>query len=84
MADYMTPDDFAQKVEWEGGIVDALEYGLHATDLDPDDEASKPLRAAWAALEAVYREQYRPAESRVSELLDARESEDEDDEKDAR
>lgn len=42
----MTEHDFAAKVEWEGGITDALDYGLKAEDCEPGD-----LRTAWEKLE---------------------------------
>lgn len=69
MTDFMTVGDFAAKVEWEGGVVDALDYGLKADDLDPDDEASKPLREAWAEMERIYREVFAPAVGKVRDLL---------------
>lgn len=45
----MNGPDFAGKVQWEGGVVDALDYGLKHTDLDigEDDE----LRQVWQELE---------------------------------
>lgn len=55
VTDFMTPSDFASKVDWEGGIHGALEYGLKSTHLDPDDPDSTELRAAWVALEEAYR-----------------------------
>ncbi len=40
------------KVEWEGGIMEALDYGLNAADMpDGDDE----LIAAWDKLADAYR-----------------------------
>ena len=67
---YMSVGDFAAKVQWEGGVFDALDYGLKHTHLDPDDEASKELRDAWEALELVWRDQIKPASQRVEELLE--------------
>jgi hypothetical protein len=75
MSDHMTLADFVAKVDWEGGITPSLEYGLRADHLDPNDEESKPLREAWAALETAYREHYEPAERQVSELLEAMQDE---------
>jgi len=40
----------AAKVEWEGGVMDALDYGIHAVDMPVGD---KELIAAWTALENV-------------------------------
>lgn len=54
MTGYMTPARFAGKVEWEGGVFEALDYGLEHTRLDPDDSAAAELRAAWAELERLY------------------------------
>ena len=38
----MTPEDFASKVNWEGGVMDALAYGLK-----PNDAPEGPLRDLW-------------------------------------
>jgi hypothetical protein len=48
----MTEDEFLGKVEWEGGVLDALEYGLRASMLK--DQNSK-LASRWRALEAEWR-----------------------------
>lgn len=69
MPEYMDVDSFAAKVDWEGGVIDALDYGLKADDLDPADERSKPLREAWAEMERIYREAFAPAVSKVRDLL---------------
>lgn len=45
----MTKEEFAAKVDWEGGVADAVDYGLKASDLPADAPAK--VRAAWAALE---------------------------------
>lgn len=42
----MTESDFAAKIDWEGGITDALDYGLTAEHCEPG-----PLRDAWEKLE---------------------------------
>lgn len=47
----MNRADFAAKVEWEGGIFEALEYGLHSDDIDDTDQE---LQDAWSALETAY------------------------------
>jgi len=41
----------AAKVEWEGGVMDALDYGIHAADMPVGDEE---LIAAWTALENAF------------------------------
>lgn len=47
----MTVEDFYEKIEWEGGIADALAYGLHADDL-PEDAVEH--RKLWRDLEDWY------------------------------
>ncbi len=44
--DNMTASEFAAKIEWEGGIKEAYEYGLRDTHLA---EALVDLRTAWKA-----------------------------------
>lgn len=69
----MTAKRFAAKVEWEGGILDALDYGLKHTDLDPDDADSADLRAAWKELEEKYAS-IAPTVSRLEAILEDLES----------
>lgn len=52
----MSPKDFAAKVEWEGGILEALDCGLSYKDLDPNDPDSFELRRAWSSLEGAFEE----------------------------
>lgn len=47
----MTDQEFAQKVAWEGGVLDALEYGLKRSDLTDQDGR---LAIAWASLSAKW------------------------------
>lgn len=68
--EYMGPFDFAAKIDWEGGIVGALDYGLQHTELDPDDDASITLRDAWRRLEHVYRGAFTDRVSEVREALE--------------
>lgn len=51
MSGYKSRSDLAAKVDWEGGIFEALEYGITADEM-PDDE----LRVLWADLERRYSE----------------------------
>lgn len=67
--EFMTPARFASKVEWEGGVDGALEYGLKHTHLDPDDPGSAVLRAEWLALEALY-EPFEEQARYVADLLE--------------
>lgn len=47
----MNTTQFAGKVAWEGGIEEALQYGLRSTDIDGNDE----LRKAWAEMEIAWK-----------------------------
>jgi len=62
----MTPEEFAAKIEFEDGIVEALEYGLRETDLDDSDPH---LKADWARLRQIYDEHFEPMVRRVEEQL---------------
>ena len=42
----------ACKIEWEGGLMEALDYGVRTEAMPEGDEE---LTAAWADLEASYR-----------------------------
>lgn len=66
---YMTAEEFASKISWEGGVTEALEYGLKSSELDPDDEASRELRAAWIRAEGLW-EEMRLAIDGVDEVLE--------------
>ena len=41
----------ASKIQWEGGVIGALEYGLK-----PDDIGDPELRAAWQQLQQAHAE----------------------------
>lgn len=69
MPEPMLLRNFVAKVEWEGGVLQALDYGLHAEDLEETPE-SIPLREAWTALDIAYREHVQPALTRVETLLE--------------
>ena len=49
----MTKEEFRDKVEWEGGVMEAVDYGLKVTDL-PDDVPAK-VADAWHRLESALR-----------------------------
>lgn len=55
--------DAANKVEWEGGLAEALEYGITAADM-PDAE----LKTAWRAMENAYKKFTKAADA-VQDLL---------------
>jgi len=61
-----TDDEFADKVEYEGGIFGALEYGLRATDLQDPTSA---LGQAWAELTVRF-EELKPLIDEVQARLD--------------
>jgi len=48
----MTDAQFAGKIDWEGGIIGALDYGLSADDLENQDGE---LATAWRKIEELYR-----------------------------
>ena len=56
LIEYMSASDFVAKVLNEGGVVEALEYGLRPTDLDPDDPESLKIREVWTQLCAAWPE----------------------------
>lgn len=64
----MKEQEFAAKVSWEGGILEALDYGLTAEDLPPG-----ALRDAWRDLETAWQLELAPRVYRVEELLEAAE-----------
>jgi hypothetical protein len=57
----------AAKVEWEGGIIEALEYGIHAADMPAGDTG---LTAAWQALEDAF-DALQPLAATVGDMLEA-------------
>jgi hypothetical protein len=59
--------DVAAKIGWEGGILEALEYGIKAADMPEGDEE---LAAAWQALEDAFNA-VQPLAATVEELLEA-------------
>lgn len=62
----MTDEEFANKVDYEGGIFSALEYGLSAEDIKDKEGA---LYTSWLELEAKYLE-LKPLCTRVQDNLD--------------
>lgn len=64
----MTPEEFIAKIEWEGGVLDALEYGLRAEDLDDSDPE---LKGAWSDLRNDW-VNFEPALRNVEEMVEER------------
>lgn len=63
----MTDEEFANKVDYEGGTFSALEYGMKAADLKNKDGE---LYAAWLELENKYKEM-QPLCNRAQKALDS-------------
>jgi len=63
--------ELAGKVEWEGGLIEALGYGITA-DMMPEDDDE--LTEAWTALKAAYSQVEalaRPVEKMLEEAVRA-------------
>lgn len=54
------------KIEWEGGILEALEYGIKTTEMP---EGDTELTEAWALLASAY-EALQPLADAVEKLLE--------------
>lgn len=54
----MSESDFIAKIEWEGGVVGALEYGLTSNDVEPGElqNAWKELEKAWVPMQDAIEE----------------------------
>lgn len=57
--------EVAEKIDWEGGLVAALEYGLTENDM-PEGDAE--LRATWTKLREGW-EQLRPVVADIRKML---------------
>ena len=62
----MTDEEFANKVDYEGGPFGALDYGMRAEDIKNQDGE---LYAAWLELETKY-DELKPLCDRVQKALD--------------
>lgn len=51
-ARYPDRNTLANKIEWEGGILESVSYGIRAADMPEGDDE---LTAAWAALESAHK-----------------------------
>ena len=60
-------ENLAAKIEWEGGLMEALDYGI-TTEMMPEGDAE--LAEAWTKLEASFKETSKLADV-VQDLLDA-------------
>jgi hypothetical protein len=71
---YESRRDVWNKVQWEGGILEALEYGIRVDDL-PEGDAE--LAELWQRLEDAY-DALEPIQKAIEALLE--DSEDDEDE----
>lgn len=71
MSKFENRQEVADKIDWEGGYAEALDYGIKTADMPEGDtelaEAWQKLVDAWGPFEA--------AANAVNELLEAAESE---------
>lgn len=70
----MTPIELAGKVEWEGGVLQAIDYGLVADDLD---DSNPDLKSAWVNLCNAYKNFHGLLEDVESQLPDLEDFENE-------
>jgi hypothetical protein len=56
--DTMSVEEFIAKVNWEGGVVEALDYGLTSTRLE---DQNSEFANVWRNLERIYASTFRPA-----------------------
>lgn len=62
----MNDIEFAERVDYEGGAIAALEYGMTTSDLDNQDSN---LATAWRRLEAAW-EQFEPYLREAEDLVE--------------
>ncbi len=61
----MSTRELARKVQWEGGVISALEYGIRSDEIDDPE-----LAALWRNMENLY-DQLRPAVQIADKMLRA-------------
>ena len=49
MKKFENQQDLAEKISWEGGVMESVEYGIKVTDLPVDTPA--PICVAWLKLQ---------------------------------
>lgn len=58
----MSAEDILSKIEWEGGLAAALDYGLKAGDLSDEARRDHPdFAAAWDAVCAAWADHFESA-----------------------
>ncbi len=65
---FTSREDLAAKIEWEGGILEAVDYGI-TTEMMPEGDAE--LTEAWNKLATAYHEMA-PFADAVEKLLEDR------------
>ena len=69
MSDRFTSrEHLADKIQWEGGILEAVDYGIKTEDMP---EGDTELTEAWAKLEATWK-QLSPLADAIAKMLDDR------------
>jgi len=63
---FSSREHLAAKIEWEGGVLEALDYGITTGDM-PEGDAE--LAEAWGKLEAAWK-QLSPLADAVTDLLE--------------
>ena len=66
MSKYYDLEDLLAKIDWEGGVDQAIAYGIKVSDIDPEFQA---LRAAWDEATEKYWE-YESVESEILGMLE--------------
>ena len=66
MSRFEDREHVAGKIEWEGGMEMALDYGIKAADMPKDDAE---LEAAWTVMEEKW-DDYREEAAKVLKLLE--------------
>lgn len=66
MSKFYDLEDLCAKVDWEGGVDQAISYGIKASDIDPE---LSELRAAWDEAVEKYNE-YEPIEAEIYAMLE--------------
>jgi hypothetical protein len=66
MSRFENRDQLAAKIEWEGGVLEAVDYGIRSTDMP---EGDVELEELWKELEDAYSKVVSPAD-KISKLLD--------------
>ena len=75
--DYNTVSELASKVNFEGGVTEAFDYGVRASDIANTPELAD-VKSLWSEMEANYIE-VQPLVDKLQSLLDEADPEEGDD-----